>query len=202
MDRQRAIRQFKELKKLGGDMRLAAEGWDEEWKTLVATMMSAQTKDETTIPVAQELFGSYKGVKKLAGAKVVDVAGIIRRVNYHKTKSRNIVACCKILDSKYDGKVPRDVDSLVELPGVGRKTANVFLASLGNSNIGVDTHVHYISNYLGWANSRYPEKTEEQLKELFPKGYWKDLNWVLVRFGKNHTSKRKKNEILDGIKSY
>lgn len=200
MDSKRAIRQFRELKRLGRIMRLAADGWDTEWKILIATIMSAQTKDETTIPVAEELFRKYNSVGKLANAKFSDVLDIIRRVNYNRNKSRNVIACAKVLIEKHNGKVPHEIDKLLELPGVGRKTANVFLAEVGYQAIGVDTHVNSTSNYLGWSKSRNPHKTEEALKKLFPQRYWGELNWVLVRFGKTHTSRKKKHAILDEVK--
>lgn len=182
-------------------MRLAASGWGAEWKTLISTIMSAQTKDETTIPVAEELFRKYGSVEKLSKAKVSDVMKIIRRVNYYKTKARNVIACCRKLSKEFNGKVPHDFDKLLTLAGVGRKTANVFLAEAGYQAIGVDTHVNYISNYLGWADSKNPHKTEESLKELFPKKYWKELNFVLVTFGKTHTSRKMKDEILDRVRN-
>lgn len=200
MDSKRALRQFRELKKLGKVMRLAAEEWDEEWKTLISIIMSAQTRDETTIPVAGKLFEEYGNVERLARARVARVEKIIGRVNFHKTKARNIIACCKNLVAEYDGKVPHDVNELLKLPGVGRKTANVFLAEYGELTIGVDTHVNYISNYLGWANSKDAHKVELALEKLFSKRYWGELNWVLVTFGKTHTSRKKKNEILDRVK--
>jgi len=201
MDKDRAVRQLKRLEKLGGEMRLAAEGWNSEWKILVTTIMSAQTKDETTIPVAQGLFKRYGSVRKLARGKVSDVEKLIRGVNYYKTKARNVVSCCKVLVDRYNGKVPSDLDLLVKLPGVGRKTGNVFLSSLGKDAIGVDTHVHYCSNYLGWVKSKYPEKSEVQLMDLFPKRYWSRINDALVRFGKNYTSKKEKNRILDEVRA-
>ena len=200
IDKKRALKQFHALKKLGKEIRLAADGWDAEWKTLIATIMSAQTKDSTTIPVAQELFRKYGSVRKLARARVSDVKKMIRRVNFHKTKAKNVVSCCAMLEKEFNGKVPHDIDKLVTLPGVGRKTANVFLAVYGKSAIGVDTHLTYISNYLGWANSNEQKKIEEALEKLFPKRLWSDLNWVLVRFGQTYTSRRKKNEILDKIR--
>ena len=91
-------------------------------------------------------------------------------------------------------------EELIKLPGVGRKTANVYLAELGEQTIGVDTHVNYMSNYLGWANSPKPEKVEESLKKIFPKNKLGDLNWILVQFGKTHISRKKRNKILDEIK--
>jgi len=89
---------------------------------------------------------------------------------------------------------------LVKLPGVGRKTANVFLAVYGYGEIGVDTHVAYISKRMGWTNSDKQKKVEEDLKKIFPKRMWGKINWVLVRFGQTYTSKKEKNNILDKIR--
>ncbi|MBI2543361.1 MAG: endonuclease III [Candidatus Aenigmarchaeota archaeon] len=195
------IRQLKELEKLGSSMRLAAEEWNEPWKTLITTIMSARTRDEVTIPVADKLFKKYKTVKGLANANLKDVQMIIKPINFYKNKSRNIVNCAKSLVKYHDSKPPHDFDKLIELPGVGRKTANVFLSEMGKDTIGIDTHVAYISKKLGWTGSNKPKEIEDDLKKLFPRRYWKRINPILVRFGKSHTSRRKKDEILDRIKN-
>lgn len=195
-----AIKQLLALKKLSSAHRLAADGWDEEWKVLVATLMSARTTDKKTIPVAQELFRKYGGVKSLSKASISAIAKIIRPVNFYKTKSRNINKLAKILVRVYNSSVPHDFEKLVELPGVGRKTANVFLAEVGHNTIGVDTHVTYCSRYLGWTKHTEQEKIEFDLKTLFPQRYWGELNWILVRFGQTYTNRREKNIILDKIK--
>lgn len=195
-----AIKQLLALKKLSSVHRLAADGWGVDWKTLIATLMSARTTDKKTIPVAGELFVKYSSVKRLSKASPAAIAKIIRPVNFYKTKSRNISKLAKILAGEYNSIVPHDFEKLIGLPGVGRKTANVFLAEVGHSTIGVDTHVTYCARYLGWAKHISQEKIECDLKSLFPKGYWGELNWILVRFGQTYTNRREKNEILDGIK--
>jgi len=127
-----------------------------------------------------------------------EIKRLIYSVNFYNNKAKNILACSKEIAKRK--KFPETFDELVKLPGVGRKTANVFLAEYGNDEIGVDTHVMYISNYLGWANSKRQEIIEKQLKKLFPEKYYKEINWILVQFGKTHTSKKIKNEILDEVK--
>jgi endonuclease-3 len=139
-------------------------------------------------------------VKELANANPKEVAGIIRPVNFYRNKTKSIIACAKVLVSEYNGKVPHDFAKLTELPGVGRKTANVFLAEQGHGRIGVDTHVDYISHYLGWTRGKTQKDVEADLERLFPSRYWKDINWILVRFGQSHRAKREKNRILDEIK--
>jgi endonuclease-3 len=121
-------------------------------------------------------------------------------VNYYKTKARNIIKCSGHLTKDYGGKVPHDFQKLVMLPGVGRKTANVFLAENGKAALPVDTHVFYISRKLGWAKGNHPHKVEEELKKLFPREYWGSVNIILVRFGKTHTSRKKKDKILAEVR--
>ena len=123
-----ALKQLSELKRLGKYQRLAAEGWSYKWQTLIATLMSARTLDRTTIPVAKKLFTKYSTIEKLSKARVTSIENIIHPVNFYRNKSKNIINLAKIVFKDYNGKVPMIMDKLVELPGVGRKTANVFLA--------------------------------------------------------------------------
>lgn len=194
------ITQLNQLKKLGGNMRLAGEAWNSKFKTLIAIILSARSLDETTIKYAVILFKKYPNAEKLSKAKISDVEKIIRPINFYKNKSRNIVNCSKQLSSKYNGQVPMDFEKLIELSGVGRKTANVFLSEYGHSTVGVDTHLAYISRYLGWTKNTNPHKIEEDLLKLFPKTYWKWLNPITVKFGKKYTSRKEKNKLLDEIK--
>lgn len=203
MDTQRAIRQLKWLEAHSTkpeDMRLAAESWASDFQILVSIIMSARTRDEVTIPVAEALFVKYPTAEKLAKAKPSDIQKAIRSVNFYRNKSKSILACAKMLISDFKGKVPHDIDSLVLLPGVGRKTANVFLVEVGKQGIGVDTHVAYISHNLGWTKNTKQEKIEQDLKKLFSQKDWNRINGSLVRFGKTHTSRRKKDALLDQAK--
>ena len=200
MSKQKAILQLKEIERLSRGERLAAEEWQEDWKTLIAIVMSARTTDKKTIPVAEQLFRKYRTVQSLAKASPSDIGRIIRPVNFYRTKSRNISSLSKILVKKYQGKVPHDFSKLIELPGVGRKTANVFLASHGHSAIGADTHVSWISSQMGWTKSSKQEKIEEDLKKIFPEKYWGRVNEILVRFGQTYRSRKEKARILEKIK--
>jgi len=195
------LKQLKELQKNSSDRRLAAENWKRPWQTLIATALSARTKDSTTIPLADILFKKYNTIEKLAKANAKNVEEIIRKVNYHKTKARNVINCAKMLIKDYRGKVPLDLDELVKLPGVGRKTANVFLAVMGKDTIGIDTHLSYVSQKLGWSKNNKPEKIERDLQNLFPKRYWGKLNYIVVRFGQTNTNKKNKDKLLEEIKS-
>ena len=199
MNTKTALRQLKELSTYLTPLRLAAERWKQPWKTLITTVMSARTRDEMTIPIAQALYKKYSTCTALSKAKVKDVQKIIRPINYYKTKSKHVVACAKVLTKKYNCKPPVDFQKLIELPGVGRKTANVFLSEMGEDAIAVDTHVDQLSRTLGWTKHKKPEKIEEDLKNLFPRSKWKEVNPVLVRFGRSY-SKKQKEEILRKIK--
>lgn len=164
--------------------RLAGEGWQENWQTLFATIMSAQTKDETTIPVAEELFNEHT-LESIASSDPEDIKKIIRKVNYNNTKSRNLVKAARYLIENYDKKVPDTLDELIKIPGVGRKTANLVLAECFQKQaICVDTHVHKISNMFGIVKTKIPDETEQELMKIVPKRYWKEVNRIFVLWGK------------------
>jgi endonuclease-3 len=196
-----ALKQLKELRKFASksEKRLAAEDWNEDWKTLISTILSARNRDSKTIPIAELLFKRYNSIGKLARANINDIKKIIKPINFYKKKAKNIINCAKVLVEKYNSKVPHDFEKLIELPGVGRKTANVFLAVEGKDRIGVDTHVFFISRYLGWTKHEEQEQIEHDLENLFPRKYWRSINYILVRFGQSY-SRRDKLEILDKVK--
>lgn len=201
MDQKKAIRQLSQIKKLDGSMGLAGEGWQSEFQTLIAIILSARSLDETTIKYATILFKKYPSAIKLSKANKADVEKIIRPINFYRNKSRNIIECANQIVKEYKGEVPMKFEDLIKLKGVGRKTANVFLSEYGHDAIGVDTHLSYISNYLGWTKTKKPEIIEKDLEKLFPKKYWSRLNQTVVKFGKKYTSKKEKNKLLDEIKN-
>ena len=167
--------------------RLAGDAWEEEWQTLIATILSAQTRDETTIPVAEELFKKYSTIEKLSKAKLTDVEKTIRRINFYKNKSRNIIGAAKwLVENGYkDGTVPDTIDELIKLPGVGRKTANLVITEVhAKDGLCVDTHVHRISNVFGFVKTKNPTETEVELKKLVPRKYWSKINRIFVLWGK------------------
>lgn len=181
--------------------RLAGEGWKEEWQTLIATILSAQTRDETTIPVAEELFKKYSSIEKLSKAKIGDVEKIIRRINFYKNKSRNVIGAAKYLVENCNGKVPDDIDELIKIPGVGRKTANLVLSECHNKDgICVDTHVHRISNVFGFVKTKNPKETEFALMKVAPKKYWSKINRIFVLWGKE-VKGREKKKFLERLNS-
>lgn len=199
MDKKRALLQLKKIKRLvehREDVRLAAE-WKEDWKSLISTILSSQTKDETTIRISNILYKKYPTLRSLAEAEISDVKKIIRPVNFYKTKAKHITQTSKILMGVYQGKIPKDREKLMELPGVGRKVANVYLVEVHNvATIGVDTHVAFLSQILAWSKNKNPHKIEQDLEKLFPSKYWNSINYILVRFGRIYNTRKKQVEKL------
>lgn len=153
---------------------------------LIGTILSARTKDENTAKVAKKLFAEYKTAKQLAGAKTKDIEKIIRSIGFYHVKAKRIIGVAKIIQSRYKGKVPDNLDELVGLPGVGRKTANcVLVYAFEKPAIPVDIHVHRISNRLGLVKTKTPEQTEFELIKKIPKKYWLEINDTFVMYGQN-----------------
>ena len=153
---------------------------------LIGTILSARTKDETTTKAVKALFLKYKNPKDLANAKIKDVEKIIRSIGFFHVKSKRIIEVSKIIHQKYKDKVPEDLDTLVQLPGVGRKTANcVLVYAFEKPAIPVDIHVHRISNRLGLVDTKNPEDTEQELMKKIDKKYWIDINDTFVMYGQN-----------------
>jgi len=153
---------------------------------LVGTILSARTRDENTSVVVKKLFLRYKTARSLARAKVSDVEKIIKSTGFYHVKARRIIEVASIIDSKYYGKVPDNLDELLKLPGVGRKTANcVLVYAFEKPAIPVDTHVHRISNRLGLVETKTPEETEFALMAKIPKKYWLRINDIFVMYGQN-----------------
>ena len=156
------------------------------FRILIATILSARTKDENTTKAADKLFKLYGTPQKLAKAQVKDVEKVIKSVGFYHVKSKRIIEVANLILSKYNGKVPADIDKLVDMPGVGRKTANcVLVYAFEKPAIPVDTHVHRISNRLGLVDTKIPEETEMALREKIPKKYWLDINNTFVMYGQN-----------------
>lgn len=181
-------------KKYGAyDKRLAGDEWPEVWQTLIATIMSAQTRDEVTIPVAEVLFRRYSSLEKLSRAQEKDVLGIIKRVNFSKTKAKNVIGAARFILDHYKGRVPESIEELVKLPGVGRKTANLVLSEChAQDGICVDTHVHRIANVFGFVKTKTPTETEYALMEVAPKRLWRKINRIFVLWGKEVRGRDKK----------
>ncbi len=153
---------------------------------LIGTILSARTRDETTTKVVKNLLSHYKSAKALSNAKIKEIEKIIKPIGFYHVKARRIIDVASILNSKYHGKVPNNFEKLIDLPGVGRKTANcVLVYAFDQPAIPVDIHVHRISNRLGLVDTKTPEETEFELMKKIPKKYWLQINDTFVMYGQN-----------------
>jgi endonuclease-3 len=174
-----------EMEKRGKEGKAPVFSISKEMKTsfriLIFTMLSSRTKDSKTLEICKKLFSIYKTAKALSKAKEKEIRKLIFGVAFHNQKAGRIIKIAKEVSKK---GVPRTFEGMVGLPGVGRKTANVVLASVfGKDTIGVDVHLHRIANRLGLVKTKTPEKTEEKLKQIFPKRLWKKINLSFVGYG-------------------
>ncbi len=151
---------------------------------LVSTMISLRTKDEVTLAASERLFGAAQSPAGMLALSEDRIAELIYPAGFYRTKAGNIRKVCRVLLERHGGLVPADIDELVALPGVGRKTANLVLGlGFGIEAICVDTHVHRIANRCGWVNSRNPDETERMLAEILPGQHWIAINELLVAYG-------------------
>lgn len=154
------------------------------FKILISTILSVRTRDKNTTAATDKLFTKFFTPKMIAEAKIEDLEELIYVSGTYKTKAQRIKQVSQLLLEKYNGKVPKSFKKLINLPGVGHKVANCVLAyAFKIPAIPVDTHVHRISNRTGWADTKTPEQTENELKKIIPKELWIDLNRSLVKFG-------------------
>lgn len=154
------------------------------YRILIATILSARTKDEVTAVASERLFALAPDVRLLADLEQEQIQDAIYPVGFYKTKAAHLVKTAGMLVADYAGKVPDTLDELVKLPGVGRKTANLVLAvAFDIEAICVDTHVHRIMNIWGYVRTKTPLETEMALRHKLPRDYWKKVNSLLVAFG-------------------
>jgi endonuclease-3 len=165
---------------------LQKEGQGDPFKILIGTILSARTRDENTTKVVNKLFARFKTPDDIASADIDEIKKIIHSIGFYNTKAERIKQVSQILVSKFDGQVPDDVDSLLELPGVGRKTANcVLVYAFNKPAIPVDVHVHRISNRLGLVSTKMAEETELELNKIVDRRLWIRMNDTFVRYGQN-----------------
>ena len=167
--------------------KIAEEQKADPFQVLIATMLSAQTKDAVTFDASTRLFGRASTVEQLTQVPVSEIERLIYPVSFYRNKARHVKETCQQLITRHSGQVPTTMVELVSLPGVGRKTANLVLivALRSTSNICVDTHVHRISNRLGWVKTKTPAQTEEALYRAAPRRWWVSINLYLVTWGQN-----------------
>lgn len=160
---------------------------DNPYKTLISTILSSRTKDEVTLKASKRLFKIAPTLKKLSKLKESQIKKLIYPVGFYRTKAKHLIKLAKTIN-----KIPNTKEGLIKLPGVGIKTANLTLNRAFNvPAISVDTHVHKISNLLGWVKTKIPEETEKELNKILPKRYWKDINRFFVSIGRQYNSEKK-----------
>ena len=165
---------------------LQEEELGDPFKILIGTILSSRTRDETTTKVVKTLFKRFKNAKELAEGNLEEVKQIIHSIGFYNVKAKRIIEVSQLIVKRFDGKVPNSIEKLLELPGVGRKTANcVLVYGFNKPTIPVDTHVHRISNRIGLVNTKTPEKTEIELNNIINKKYWLILNNIFVMYGQN-----------------
>lgn len=165
---------------------LFATGENAPFKVLVSTLLSLRTKDAVTEQASLRLFVLADTPEKILTLSAARIEKLIYPVGFYRTKARNLLAVSRILIDRYGSQVPDDLDTLLTLPGVGRKTANlVITVSYNKPGICVDTHVHRISNRWGLVRTATPDDTETALRRVLPKRYWIGFNDALVSYGQN-----------------
>jgi endonuclease-3 len=160
---------------------------EDPFQILIATLLSARTQDATTHAASTRLFRRARTPRSMAKLSVREIEALIYPVSFYRNKAVHVKACCEMLVSRFGGRVPGTLEELVMLPGVGRKTANLvlILAFKSLQNICVDTHVHRISNRLGWVRTRTPDETEQALYRTTEARWWPYINLYLVTWGQN-----------------
>ena len=163
-----------------------AERRKDPFRILVSTVISLRTKDEVTLNSSNRLFKVADTPEKLMKLKIEEIEKLIYPAGFYRVKAKNLKKISETLVEKYSGRVPQEMDKLLALPGVGRKTANLVRnLGFGLDGICVDTHVHRISNRMGWVTTKTPEQTEMELMKILPQNYWIEINELLVKFGQN-----------------
>ena len=191
MDSQTVMEVLGELEKLypqaGAEL-----NFTNPFETVIATVLAAQCTDKRVNIVTAKLFPKYPDAKAMAQLTPEELEPMIQECGLFHTKARNIVELCRILVAKYDGRVPDTMEELVQLPGVGRKTANVVLANaFGKTAFAVDTHVFRVSNRIGLAHANNVEQTERQLMEAVPRDRWSHTHHLLIWHGRRCCTARK-----------
>lgn len=167
--------------------KISEESQEDPFEVLIATMLSAQTRDPVTAAASERLFRVARTPRTMATLTVKRIETLIRPVSFYRHKAKHVKETCRILVERYGGRVPGTMEELLALPGVGRKTANLvlILSFKSRKNICVDTHVHRIANRLGWVRTRTPAQTEQALYKATDARWWPYINLYLVTWGQN-----------------
>ena len=167
--------------------KIAEDTREDPFQVLISTMLSAQTRDPVTAAASARLFRAARTPRTMAALTVARIQKLIYPVSFYRVKARHVREATRQIVDRFSGRVPSRMDDLLTLPGVGRKTANLvlILSHASRENICVDTHVHRISNRLGWVQTRTPDQTEQALYRVVPKRFWPTVNLYLVTWGQN-----------------
>jgi len=167
--------------------KISSDTREDPFRVLIATMLSAQTKDAVTHAASMRLFRVARSPAGMLRLPVKRIERLIYPVSFYRVKARHVRETCRALVDRWGGRVPDRMEDLLTLPGVGRKTANLvlILSHASRDNICVDTHVHRLANRLGWVRTRTPEQTEHALYRVLPRRWWPRVNLFLVTWGQN-----------------
>jgi len=167
--------------------KISEENKEEPFQILISTILSARTQDATTHAASTRLFARARTPETMARLTVREIERLIYPVSFYRNKARHVKDCCAMLVTRFNRRVPNTMEELVMLPGVGRKTANLVLILGFKSlqNICVDTHVHRISNRLGWVRTKQPDETEQALYQSTNSRWWPYINLYMVTWGQN-----------------
>jgi endonuclease III len=167
--------------------KIAKDQQEDPFQVLIATMLSAQTRDAVTHAASTRLFRVARTPRSMAKLEVARIQELIYPVSFYRHKAVHVKQTCEQIVTRFGGRVPSTMDELLTLPGVGRKTANLvlILAHSSQENICVDTHVHRIANRLGWVRTQTPEETERALYKSTQRRWWPIINLYLVTWGQN-----------------
>ncbi|MCP3980574.1 MAG: endonuclease III [bacterium] len=164
--------------------RFVRENGPDPFRILVSCVISLRTKDEVTFPATERLFRRASEPQTMLRVREATIAKAIYPAGFYRRKAAQIRAMSRMLVDSFDGRVPDEIDELLKLPGVGRKTANLVVTlGFGKPGICVDTHVHRICNRLGWVETQHPDLTEDALRRVLPARHWIPINETLVRHG-------------------
>jgi endonuclease III len=183
---ERVLSREQKLQRLTALRGLQMEEQDDPYKILIGTILSARTRDENTTKVVKKLFARFKTPNDIASANIDELKELIRSIGFYNVKAERIKQVSQIIVSKFGGQVPDDIDSLLGLPGVGRKTANcVLVYAFNKPAIPVDVHVHRISNRLGLVRTKTVKETEIELNKMVDRRLWTRVNNTFVMYGQN-----------------
>jgi endonuclease-3 len=188
----RALEMLKRLEKHNPGARIALT-YGNPIQLLVAVMLSAQCTDKKVNEVTEKLFQKYKTVEDFASANPRIFEREIKSTGFYRAKAKNIIAAAKMIRDKFGGKLPRTIEEMVQLPGVGRKTANIVLGNAYGivEGIAVDTHVRRLAQHFGWTKEKDPDKIERDLMKLWPKKYWLKGTYLLQNYGRTICTARR-----------